>query len=75
MPTGVYAQYVEQLFGLGWPFLCRLLAAGLVSGLVAVLIGIPTLRLREDYLKAFAKPAKCRTKGIRRTSRPPRSRE
>lgn len=50
MPTGIYAQYVTQLFGLNLPFVFGLLTAGLVSGIIAYLIGIPTLRLREDYL-------------------------
>lgn len=50
MPEGVYAQYVQQLFGLGLPFAAGVAAAGVVSGLVAFLIGLPTLRLREDYL-------------------------
>ncbi|MFQ5828741.1 MAG: branched-chain amino acid ABC transporter permease [Candidatus Methylomirabilia bacterium] len=50
MPTGLYAQYVQQLFGFGLPFIVGLLGAGVVSGIVAFLIGIPTLRLREDYL-------------------------
>lgn len=50
MPSGLYAEYVEQLFGLNLPFVFGLLGAGLVSGIVAILIGIPTLRLREDYL-------------------------
>ncbi len=50
MPTGVQAQYVEQAFGLDQPFLVGVVAAGLVSGLVAWIIGFPTLRLREDYL-------------------------
>jgi branched-chain amino acid transport system permease protein len=50
MPTGIYAQYVQQLFGLDLPFLVGLVGAGLVSGTIAVLVGIPTLRLREDYL-------------------------
>ncbi|RLA84095.1 MAG: branched-chain amino acid ABC transporter permease, partial [Deltaproteobacteria bacterium] len=49
-PTGVYAHYVKQLFGLGLPFPFGLLGAALICGLVAFLIGIPTLRLREDYL-------------------------
>jgi len=49
-PTGIYAHYVHQLFGLDMPFICGLLGAALVCGLVAFLIGIPTLRLREDYL-------------------------
>lgn len=50
MPTGIYAQYVQQLFGLHLPFGAGLVAAAIVSGGVALLIGIPTLRLREDYL-------------------------
>ncbi len=50
MPTGIYAQYVRQLFGLDLPFVFGLLGAGVVSGLVAFLVGLPTLRLREDYL-------------------------
>ena len=50
MPTGVYAQYVHQIFGLNLPFVFGLLGAALVCGVVALLIGIPTLRLGEDYL-------------------------
>ena len=50
MPHGVYANYVEQLLGLDLPFPIGLLGAALVSALVALIIGIPTLRLREDYL-------------------------
>lgn len=50
MPTGVYAQYVHQIFGLNLPFVFGLLGAALVCGIVALLIGIPTLRLGEDYL-------------------------
>jgi branched-chain amino acid transport system permease protein len=50
MPTGLYAQYVQQLFGLDLPFIVGLLGAGLVAGVVGFLVGIPTLRLREDYL-------------------------
>jgi len=50
MPTGVYAQYVHQIFGLNLPFVFGLLGAALVCGIVAMLIGIPTLRLGEDYL-------------------------
>ena len=49
-PTGVYAQYVQQIFGLHLPFIFGLLGAAITSGLVAFLIGIPTLKLREDYL-------------------------
>jgi branched-chain amino acid transport system permease protein len=50
MPEGIYAAYVEQLIGLNLPFVCGLLGAAAVSGLLALLIGLPTLRLREDYL-------------------------
>lgn len=49
-PTGLYAQYVHQIFGLDLPFVFGLLGAAIVCGAVAALIGIPTLRLREDYL-------------------------
>jgi branched-chain amino acid transport system permease protein len=49
-PTGIYAQYVHQIFGLNLPFIFGLLGAAVVCGLVALLIGIPTLRLGEDYL-------------------------
>jgi branched-chain amino acid transport system permease protein len=49
-PTGIYAQYVHQLFGLDLPFLCGLLGAALLCGLVAFFIGFVTLRLGEDYL-------------------------
>ena len=50
MPTGVYAHYVHQLFGFNLPFLVGLLGAALMCGIIAFLIGIPTLRLGEDYL-------------------------
>jgi branched-chain amino acid transport system permease protein len=50
MPTGIYAQYVHQIFGLNLPFVFGLLGAAIVCGIVALLIGIPTLRLGEDYL-------------------------
>jgi branched-chain amino acid transport system permease protein len=50
MPTGLYAQYVHQIFGLNLPFVFGLIGAALVCGIVALLIGIPTLRLGEDYL-------------------------
>ncbi len=50
MPTGVYAQYVHQIFGLDLPFILGILGAALVCGFIAYLIGYPTLRLREDYL-------------------------
>lgn len=50
MPEGLLALYSQQAFGLEMPFLVGVLAAGIVSGIVAFLIGIPTLKLREDYL-------------------------
>jgi len=49
-PTGVYAQYVHQIFGLNLPFIVGLLGAAFICGIIAFLIGIPTLRLGEDYL-------------------------
>jgi branched-chain amino acid transport system permease protein len=49
-PTGVYAHYVQQLFGWNMPFVAGLLGAAIVCGIVALLIGIPTLKLGEDYL-------------------------
>lgn len=50
MPTGVLANYAKQAFGLEMPFLVGVLAAAVVAGLVAFLIAIPVLKLREDYL-------------------------
>lgn len=50
MPTGIYAQYVHQVFGWNLPFVFGILGAAVVCGLIAFLIGVPTLRLREDYL-------------------------
>ena len=49
-PTGIYAQYVHQIFGLNLPFVVGLLGAAAVCGIIGFLIGIPTLKLREDYL-------------------------
>lgn len=49
-PTGLYARYVHQIIGLDLPFICGVAGAAVVSGLIAYLIGIPTLRLSEDYL-------------------------
>ena len=49
-PTGMYARYVHQLFGLNLPFIFGLLGAALICGIVAFLIGSLTLRLGEDYL-------------------------
>ena len=50
MPEGVMAGFTQQAFGLGAPFLVGVLAAGVAAGLLAMLVGGPTLRLREDYL-------------------------
>jgi branched-chain amino acid transport system permease protein len=50
MPKGPIAAYAQQAFGLEMPFLLGVLAAAVASGVIAFLIGIPTLRLREDYL-------------------------
>lgn len=49
-PTGTYAQYVHQIFALNMPFPVGLLGAAAACGLIAFLIGIPTLKLAEDYL-------------------------
>jgi branched-chain amino acid transport system permease protein len=49
-PTGMYADYVHQIVALNLPFPVGLLGAALICGFVAFLIGIPTLRLGEDYL-------------------------
>jgi branched-chain amino acid transport system permease protein len=46
----MYARYVHQLFGFNLPFVFGLMGAALTCGIVAFLIGIPTLRLGEDYL-------------------------
>jgi len=50
MPTGVLAKYVKQAIGLNAPFVVGVLAAGLVCAVLAVLIGMLTLRLSEGYL-------------------------
>jgi branched-chain amino acid transport system permease protein len=49
-PTGIYAHYVHQIFGLNLPFIVGLVGAAVICGVIAFLIGIPTLKLREDYL-------------------------
>src|SRR5690606_24988269 len=49
-PSGALAAFTQQWFGLSAPFIVGVLAAGLVAGLLALLVGVPTLRLREDYL-------------------------
>jgi len=50
MPTGANAAFTQQAFGLGLPFIVGVLAAGLTAGVLALLVGGPTLRLRGDYL-------------------------
>jgi branched-chain amino acid transport system permease protein len=50
MPEGVYATYVQQLVGLNLPFPLGILGAAVIAGILGLIIGIPTLRLREDYL-------------------------
>jgi branched-chain amino acid transport system permease protein len=50
MPTGALATYVKQAFGFNLPFLGGVLIGAVVSALVAVLIGLLTLRLSEGYL-------------------------
>ena len=50
MPTGLAAEYIKQLFGWGLPFPVGVLGAVVVCGVIALLIGLLTLRLREDYL-------------------------
>ena len=50
MPEGAFAAFTQQWFGFNAPFLVGVLAAGVVSGLLAWLVGKPVLRLREDYL-------------------------
>ena len=49
-PTGLYAQYVTQIFALDLPFPLGVLGAALICGLIAFFIGLLTLKLREDYL-------------------------
>jgi len=49
-PTGIAAQYTQQVFGLGMPFLVGMLAAAVISGLLAWGVASATLRLRLDYL-------------------------
>jgi branched-chain amino acid transport system permease protein len=43
-------QYVEYIGGFGLPYVVGLLGAGAACGILALIIGIPTLSLREDYL-------------------------
>lgn len=50
MPTGLAAEYIKQLFGLNLPFLAGALGAAAICAIIALPIGLLTLRLREDYL-------------------------
>lgn len=49
MPAGPLALYSQQLLGLKLPFIAGVGAAAAASGVVAWLIGLPTLRLRDEY--------------------------
>ena len=46
---GAYTYALLNLH-LGWPFWAGLPAAGLVAGIAAVLLGLPAIRVRGDYL-------------------------
>jgi len=50
MPTGVLANYVKQAFGFHAPFLVGVAGAAIAAGIIAVIIGLLTLRLSEGYL-------------------------
>jgi branched-chain amino acid transport system permease protein len=50
MPEGVLAQFSQQAFGLNQPFLVGVIAGGVISGIIALLVAVPTLKLRDDYL-------------------------
>jgi branched-chain amino acid transport system permease protein len=50
MPTGALATYVRQAFGFNFPFLAGVLIGAVFSALIAVLVGLLTLRLGEGYL-------------------------
>ncbi len=50
VPTGPLAQYVKQAFGLNMPFLAGVLGAAALAGLIAIPVGLLTLRLSEGYL-------------------------
>jgi branched-chain amino acid transport system permease protein len=54
MPTGALANYVKQAFGFNFPFLAGVAVAAVFAGLVAVLVGLLTLRLSEGYLAISA---------------------
>ncbi len=46
----LYAFLASAQFNLHWPFLLLLVGGGLMAALFGVLLGIPVLRLRGDYL-------------------------
>lgn len=50
LPTGLMAQYSQQAFGLNWPFLAGVAVAAVVAGVVGLLVAVPVLRLRVDFL-------------------------
>src|SRR3546814_1248913 len=50
MPSGLMAQYAQQLFGLQAPFLLGVVAAGVIAGVVGFLVAQPVLHLRTDFL-------------------------
>ena len=50
MPTGAIAGYIKQAFGLNMPFLIGVLAGGIVSAIIGLIVGALTLRLKEGYL-------------------------
>ena len=54
MPTGALATYVRQAFGFNMPFLLGVVFAALFAGIIAVLVGLLTLRLSEGYLAISA---------------------
>ncbi|MDS1029848.1 branched-chain amino acid ABC transporter permease [Bacillota bacterium LX-D] len=49
MAIGAYVSAVMTL-KLGQPFIVAVLAGALVSGIIGIIIGLPTLRLKGDYL-------------------------
>lgn len=49
MAVGAYTSALISIY-LGWPFLLALLVAAVFAAVVGVAIGLPTLRLRGDYL-------------------------
>ena len=49
LTTGPAESHQHYLLGLGLPMAVGLLAAGIAGGLVAYLIGLPSLRLKREY--------------------------